>query len=207
MNLKIFLFAFLYLFYINCCSQQLDSKEKILGEIINDFIEAKYPDESFCDYIYIGIKRQRLYHFQNNELSNIFSVSTAKKGAGNDFSSNQTPTGLHFIKQKIGNNVPVGTLFKNKKSTNKVVEIHKEECVEPKDEITSRILVLSGKEIGINKGSKKDTFSRGIYIHGTSDETSIGYAKSHGCIRMKNNNIITLYNQVNEGMSVVLIDN
>ena len=206
-RLRIYLFICYCFIQFNFFSQQLNSKEIILGEIINDFLETKYPEETFNNYIYIGIKRQQLYYFKNSELLNVFAVSTAEKGAGNNFSSNQTPTGLHFIKQKIGGNAPIGTLFKNKKNTGKVVVIHKDECLEPKDEITSRVLVLSGKEIGINKGSEKDTFSRGIYIHGTSDESSIGHAKSHGCVRMRNNNIITLYDQVIEGMIVILIDN
>ena len=195
------------MFQLNCFSQQLNPKNFFLGELINDFVEAKYPEETFIDYLYIGIKRQQLYYFQNGELLSVFSVSTAKKGAGNDFSSNQTPTGLHSIKQKIGDNAPIGTLFKNKKNTGTIVKIHQEEYLESKDEITSRILVLTGKENGINKGSNKDTFSRGIYIHGTSDESSIGYAKSHGCVRMKNNDIIKIFDFISEGTLVVLIDN
>ena len=195
------------MFRVNYFSQQINLKDKLLGELINDFLETKYPEQTFSSYIYVGIKRQQLYYFQNNKLINVFSVSTAEKGAGNNYSSNQTPTGLHFISQKIGDDAPLGTLFVNKKNTSKVVEIHQKECLENKDEITSRILVLSGKEIGINKGGKRDTFLCGIYIHGTSDESSIGYAKSHGCIRMINSNIISLYDQIMEGMLVVLIDN
>jgi lipoprotein-anchoring transpeptidase ErfK/SrfK len=190
-----------------CFSQKVNSNDIFLGEIIQDYLSSNYPDESFINYIYIGINRQRLYYFKDGQLSNIYEVSTAKKGAGNSYSSNQTPVGLHFIKKKIGDNAPIGTLFKNKKSTGKIVEIHKNEISDAQDQITSRVLVLSGKEQGLNKGKNLDTFSRRIYIHGTSDEASIGYAKSHGCIRMRNTDIVNIFDLVNESMLVILIDN
>ena len=76
-----------------------------------------------------------------------------------------------------------------------------------KDEITSRILSLKGLQQGINKGKKYDTFARGIYIHGTSDEASIGQPSSHGCIRMKNDDIIELFDLLSVGAKVVLLNN
>ena len=187
--------------------QENNLKNNLLGDIINDFISSKYPSEQFKDYLYVGIKRQELYYFSEGELQNIFVVSTATNGAGNNISSNQTPVGLHFIKEKIGKDEPIGTLFKNKKTTGDKVYLHVDNVGFSKDEITSRILSLSGKEQGINKGKKFDTYSRGIYIHGTSDEANLGKARSHGCVRMKNTDIINLFDLVEEGTLVVLIDN
>ena len=187
--------------------QENNLKNNLLGDIINDFISSKYPSEQFKDYLYVGIKRQELYYFSEGELQNIFVVSTATNGAGNNISSNQTPVGLHFIKEKIGKDEPIGTLFKNKKTTGDKVYLHVDNVGFSKDEITSRILSLSGKEQGINKGKKFDTYSRGIYIHGTSDEANLGKARSHGCVRMKNTDICNLFVFVEEGTLVVLFDN
>ena len=200
------LFIFNLVFY-PVKAQEHNQINNFLADIINDYISSKYPDEQFFDFLYVGVQRQKLYYFKKGELINIFVVSTATKGAGNKISSNQTPVGLHFIKEKIGKDEPVGTLFKNKKSTGDIVHINTENNDFSKDEITSRILSLAGKEQGINKGKKNDTFSRGIYIHGTSDEANLGKAKSHGCVRMKNTDIINLFDLVEEGTLVVLIDN
>lgn len=200
----------LFIFNLVFCSakaQENNLKYNLLGEIINDYISSKYPNEQFIDYLYVGVQRQKLYYFNKGELKNIFIVSTATKGAGNNISSNQTPVGLHFIKEKIGKDEPIGTLFKNKNSTGYTVDINVKNINFSKDEITSRLLSLAGKEQGINKGKKIDTFSRGIYIHGTSDEANLGKAKSHGCIRMKNTDVINLFDLVVEGTLVVLIDN
>lgn len=204
-----FIFSFLAInvFTLNIISQLSDSSNIILGDIIQDYLVTQYPNELFSDFLYIGINRQKLYCFSDSKLKDVFSVSTSESGAGNLFSSNKTPTGLHLIKDKIGENAPIGTLFKNKKNTGKVVKIHNEQLENSIDEITSRVLVLSGKESGVNKGKKVDTFARCIYIHGTSDEESIGKPKSHGCVRMRNSDVINLFDVVNEGMLVVLIDN
>ena len=75
------------------------------------------------------------------------------------------------------------------------------------DEITTRIMSLSGKQPNFNKGSSYDTYKRGIYIHGTADENSIGYPSSHGCIRMLNKDVIKLFNKIDIGISVFLIEN
>ena len=199
----------LFLLLLKCItySQEISNKNTFLGEMIIDYLKTKYPDEVFSNFIYVGINRQRLYLFNDSKLTDLFEVSTAEKGAGNNYSSNQTPFGLHYIKRKIGDNAPLGTLFVNKINTGKRVPINKTIQNISKDEITSRILVLSGKEEGINKGNNKDTFSRGIYIHGTSDEASIGNPKSHGCVRMRNKDIIEIYSLIDEGLLVVLLNN
>jgi len=74
------------------------------------------------------------------------------------------------------------------------------------DDITSRILWLSGLEQGINKGGNVDSYQRYIYIHGTSEEGKLGIPASHGCIRMKNKDVIKLFNKVNEGTKVLILD-
>ena len=197
----IFFFVTLFSYY----SQ--NTKAEIISELIVDFISSKYSKEKLDNFIYIGIKRQKLYLFEANIISKIYKVSTSLKGAGNEMSSYKTPLGLHFIYEKIGNNAPIGTLFINKKSTNKIVEIDSLTLNQNKDEITTRLMSLMGKELNINKGGRVDTFKRGIYIHGTSNEKSIGKPSSHGCIRMKNNDIIELFNSVDMQIPVFLFNN
>ena len=197
----IFFFVTLFSYY----SQ--NTKAEIISELIVDFISSKYSKEKLDNFIYIGIKRQKLYFFVANIISKIYKVSTSLKGAGNEISSYKTPLGLHFIYEKIGNNAPIGTLFINKKNTNKIVEIDSLTLNQNKDEITTRLMSLMGKELNINKGGRVDTFKRGIYIHGTSNEKSIGKPSSHGCIRMKNNDIIELFNSVDKQIPVFLFNN
>ena len=197
----IFFFVSLFSYY----SQ--NTKAEIISELIVDFISSKYSKEKLDNFIYIGVKRQKLYLFEANIISKIYKVSTSLKGAGNEMSSYKTPLGLHFIYEKIGNNAPIGTLFINKKNTNKIVEIDSLTLNQNKDEITTRLMSLMGKELNINKGGRVDTFKRGIYIHGTSNEKSIGKPSSHGCIRMKNNDIIELFNSVDKQIPVFLFNN
>tara|TARA_B100001093_G_C26759621_1_gene985054 strand:+ start:156 stop:770 length:615 start_codon:yes stop_codon:yes gene_type:complete len=197
----IFFFVTLFSYY----SQ--NTKAEIISELIVDFISSKYSKEKLDNFIYIGIKRQKLYLFEANIISKIYKVSTSLKGAGNEMSSYKTPLGLHFIYEKIGNNAPIGTLFINKKNTNKIVEIDSLTLNQNKDEITTRLMSLMGKELNINKGGTVDTFKRGIYIHGTSNEKSIGKPSSHGCIRMKNNDIVELFNSVDKQIPVFLFNN
>ena len=199
--------AILFLFISCYITSQQSSPNPALSELILEYTSAAYPSETFSEFLYIGIRRQRMYHFKNSHIVSSYSISTSSKGAGNVMGSYKTPTGLHQIAEKIGGNAPVATLFVNKKNTGKVVPINKSEISMNKDEITSRILSLKGLQQGINKGKKYDTFARGIYIHGTSDEASIGQPSSHGCIRMKNDDIIELFDLLSVGAKVVLLNN
>ena len=199
--------AVLFLFISYSISSQQPFSNAALLELILEYTSAAYPSETLSEFLYVGIRRQKMYHIKNNKIFSTYPVSTSSKGAGNNVGSFKTPTGLHFIAEKIGDNAPVATLFINKKNTGKVVPINITEVSSNKDEITSRVLSLKGLQQGINKGKKYDTFARGIYIHGTSDEASIGKPSSHGCIRMKNDDIIELFDLLSVGTKVVLINN
>ena len=145
-----------------------------------------------------------MYLFEANIISKIYKVSTSSKGAGNEISSYKTPLGMHCIYEKIGDNAPIGTLFIN--NTNKIVKIDSLTINNNKDEITTRLMSLMGK-MNINKGGSVDSFKRGIYIHGTSNEKTIGQPSSHGCIRMKNNDIVELFNIVDKQTPVFIFNN
>ena len=120
-------------------------------------------------------------------------MSTSKYGIGNEIGSNKTSLGLHRIKEKIGDKAKEGTVFKGGKITNQIVKIYKDETDLYEDFVITRILKLEGLEKGKNKCGNVDTEKRKIYIHGTPEEGLISKPSSHGCIQMKNKDIIELY--------------
>jgi len=144
--------------------------------------------------IYIDSRQQQMLLVDIEEENNhSYPISTAANGMGNRMDSFKTPFGIHRIRQKIGGGEVSGTIFESRESIGKVAtSLDKRD----KDEITSRILWLDGLEEGINHGGVYDTFDRFIYIHGTSDEKRIGERVSAGCIRMKNDDIIELFDEV-----------
>ncbi len=152
----------------------------------------------------IDISQQRLYLKQNDDLIKSYPISSSKYGEGSTENSNMTPLGLHVIKEKIGTNVPINTLFISRINTKRTVNIENSRNKTKDDHITSRILWLDGLEEGKNKGKGVDSYSRYIYIHGTHEEGLIGEKASHGCIRMLNNDVIDLYNYVNIGTEVYI---
>ena len=144
-------------------------------------------------FLYVDSERQRIHSIDVDSSENrVYPISTAAKGLGNQSGSNQTPYGIHRVKQKIGGGQPEGMVFKNREPTGRVFD--RTDIGE--DEITSRILWLDGMEDGINKGGHHDSYERYIYIHGTSDEARIGEPVSIGCIRMKNADVIELFDEV-----------
>ena len=153
--------------------------------------------------IKISLAKQELYFFQNNEKIFIFPVSTSKYGVGNKEGSFKTPLGIHRISEKIGDGAEICTIFENKKKTDKIAVINNTN--NSKDLITTRIIILEGLEPGINKGKGIDSKVRNIWIHGTQEEKSIGKPASHGCIRMKNNDIIELFDLVDIDTLVKII--
>ena len=144
--------------------------------------------------IFINTSEQKLYFLEENTVKYDFIISTALKGLGCKLHSNKTPIGLHTVISKIGNGLPAGTLFKNRIPINKVInKIPNDD----EDYITSRIIRLGGLEEGINKGGDVDTFQRFIYIHGTQHIDKLGYPESHGCIRMSDDDVISLFSLIN----------
>ena len=152
----------------------------------------------------VDISQQRLYLKQNDDLIKSYPISSSKYGEGSTENSNMTPLGLHVIKEKIGTDVPINTLFISRINTKRTVNIENSRNKTKDDHITSRILWLDGLEEGKNRGKGVDSYSRYIYIHGTHEEGLIGEKASHGCIRMLNNDVIDLYNYVNIGTKVYI---
>ena len=152
--------------------------------------------------IFINTAKQKLYLLANDGIKHEFSISTSLKGTGCQVDSNQTPIGLHTVISKIGDGLPAGTLFKNRRPTERIINYLPTDNY---DYITSRIIRLSGLEDKINKGGKVDTYNRYIYNHGTPHFDKLGQPESHGCIRMGDNDVITLFTAI-EYKTLVLID-
>ena len=147
----------------------------------------------------IKISNQMLYVNAGDKIKKSYEVSTSKYGIGNKVGSNKTPLGLHRIVGKFGRNARLGAIFKRRRDTGKM----------PKtsvgaDLITTRILRLQGLQRGVNKGKGMDSFQRCIYIHGTPEEKLIGKPASHGCIRMRNNDIVELFNLVRRNTLITI---
>lgn len=147
-------------------------------------------------------ENQKMYFTNGKEIFKEYEISTSKYGYGTVPKSSKTPLGLHEIKEKIGDGAEIGAIFKYKKNTGKLAEIYNSKYDSPQDFVTTRILSLGGLE---EKNS--NSFNRAIYIHGTPEEGLIGAPASHGCIRMKNKEIVELYNLVSVGTKVDIREN
>lgn len=125
-----------------------------------------------------------------------FRVSTSRFGVGQRVHSQQTPLGLHRIGRKIGGGQPVGTIFKARQAIGLTWQGR------PDGEIVHRILWLDGLEPGFNRGGEVDTFRRFVYIHGFSDESTLGRPQSRGCIHLAAADLMPLYDRLPEGTLV-----
>lgn len=176
-----------------------------LGDILTEYLSLKYPDKNFEKYLYISVKHQKMYLIENGITVKTYPISTAKKGIGSHQNSNKTPPGLHTVKRKIGEEVPLGGILEAREFNGKVAEIITDQRKADGDYVTTRILWLDGEEIGLNKGRNVDSYNRYIYIHGTPEEGYIGQPASHGCIRMKNTDVMELYDLVEEGTPIYIL--
>ena len=152
--------------------------------------------------INVSIKLQQLTLVKNNKLIKSCSVSTAFKGIGQNKNSFQTPIGTHYIRAKIGKDLPPLSIFEARRPTGRIWNKEDAESYPNQDWVLSRILWLSGKELGVNRLGSLDTMQRFIYIHGTPDESQLGEPLSHGCIRMSNDDVIELFDLVFAGTIV-----
>jgi lipoprotein-anchoring transpeptidase ErfK/SrfK len=150
----------------------------------------------------IDLSRQCLRLFQGRKLLREYAVSTAEKGAGEQSGSNQTPRGRHTIRAKIGRGAPPGAVFVSRRATGEIYSKELRRRYPDRDWILTRILWLSGLEVGRNRLRAVDTMRRYIYLHGTPEETQLGKPGSHGCVRMANTDIVELFDLVEPGIEV-----
>jgi len=142
--------------------------------------------------IQISVRDQRLTLKSGRKKIAAYPVSTSQFGLGSKEGSFKTPTGKFRIAEKIGDGMPAGTVFKSRRP----VKATKKMLLDD-DLVMTRILWLDGLE-----RRNANTHDRYVYIHGTNHEEEIGTAASHGCVRMKNDDVLELFDRVREGTPV-----
>jgi lipoprotein-anchoring transpeptidase ErfK/SrfK len=132
-------------------------------------------------------------------------ISTGRKGVGEVNGSEQTPRGWHQIRAKIGAGQPENTVFVARRPTGEFFTPEMRTSYPNRDWILTRILWLSGLEPGRNRLGNVDTMRRYIYIHGCPDEDPMGEPGSRGCVKMRNRELIELFDRVPVGTRVHII--
>jgi L,D-transpeptidase YbiS len=144
----------------------------------------------------ISPSKQQLFVLQDDAVVREYAISTAAKGLGEEKNSFKTPRGWHIIRAKIGAQYPANAVFIQRRFTGEIYSQDLNREFPDRDWILTRILWLSGLEPGVNRLGNVDTMQRFIYIHGTPAERPVGKPTSHGCVRMRNEDIIELFDLV-----------
>lgn len=156
--------------------------------------------------IRVDIGRQLLALCRGDERLMQVPVSTARNGPGERNGSECTPRGWHVIRAKIGAGAAPDTVFVGRRPTGEIYAPALRAQYPKRDWILTRILWLSGLERGCNRLGEVDTMRRYIYIHGCPDDDELGVPSSHGCIKMRNRDIIELFNRVPVGTRVQIVE-
>lgn len=157
---------------------------------------------SDLDLLHISIADQLLFGFSKGALCIRLPISTARNGAGEQNGSGCTPRGRHLVRARIGDGLPLGAVLRGRRWTGEVWNAALQEQFPGRDWILTRILWLSGCEPGRNRMGAVDTFRRYIYLHGTPDTEPMGLPLSHGCIRLRNADLLDLFPRVPVGCAV-----
>ncbi len=157
--------------------------------------------------IKIDIANQTLSVLEDGLLQKQYPVSSGANGVGEQNGSNCTPRGKHIVRAKIGAGAKPGTVFVARRPTGEYYSPALRHQHPGRDWILTRILWLSGIEPGRNRLGATDTMRRYIYIHGSPDDVEMGSPGSHGCIRMHNRDVIELFDQVEIGTQVEIVEN
>ena len=153
--------------------------------------------------IVISIPSQQLELYSDNRnIIRRYNISSAGKGVGQQYGSFCTPLGKHVIRAKIGAGQPVNTVFVGRRPTGEIYTAELGARYPGRDWILTRILWLSGCEPGFNRLGQVDTMRRYIYIHGSPDSVEMGKPGSIGCIRMRNSDLLELFDLVDAGARV-----
>ena len=152
----------------------------------------------------IDVNKQQLSLLKGDDIVACYPVSTARNGSGQQAGSECTPVGWHTIRAKIGHNAKENTVFVGRRDTGEIFSEELRQNNPERDWILTRILWLSGLEQGKNRGGEVDTMRRYIYIHGCPDNDSFSMPSSHGCVKMRNNDIIELFKKIDAGTRVMI---
>lgn len=161
--------------------------------------------DSAVSHLLIDIARQRLQLFDEySARTGDYSVSTARNGIGERDGSGCTPRGQHYIRAMLGAGQPLNSVFRGRRPTGEIYSPELAIDYPERDWILSRIVWLCGREWGVNRGPGVDTFRRFIYIHGTPDTEPMGIPLSHGCVRMRNADLVALFVRLEPEMPVFI---
>jgi len=153
--------------------------------------------------IEISVDRQTLQLLHDDgQLIKAYTISSAAKGVGEQMGSYQTPRGQHRTRARIGDGLPLGAVLRGRRPTGEICTPQLMQAQPDRDWILTRILWLCGEESGKNRGGQVDTMRRYVYIHGTPDSVMLGVPGSHGCIRMRNTDMVDLFDRVPVGTPV-----
>ena len=157
--------------------------------------------------IEISIQQQTLTLFDAlGAVQANYSISTAANGAGCEKNSGCTPIGYHIVRAKIGADAALNSVFVGRRATGEICTPELMAQFPNRDWILTRILWLSGTEVGVNRLGNVDTMQRYIYIHGSPDGTEMGAIGSHGCLRMRNEDMVELFDLVEAGTPVNIVN-
>lgn len=150
----------------------------------------------------IDVAMQTISIVSDGSITRTFPISTGSRGTGQQLGSERTPLGKHYIRAKIGADVSAMGVFVGRRFTGEIYTPELSNQHPERDWILTRVLWLSGLEPGFNRNGNVDTLRRYIYIHGTPDSEPMGVPASHGCIRMRNTDLIDLFELVEKGTEV-----
>jgi len=150
----------------------------------------------------VDLAAQRMTLIEDGRTAKVYRVSTSRYGAGELRGSHRTPRGRHIVRAKIGAGAPLGAVFRGRRPTGEIWSAELAAAHPGRDWILTRILWLSGTEVGRNRLGEVDTMRRYIYIHGAPDSEPMGVPGSIGCIRMRNEEIVELFDRVPVGTVV-----
>jgi lipoprotein-anchoring transpeptidase ErfK/SrfK len=160
-------------------------------------VPAPTPAPVLETQLVVSIPEQRLAVVVNDKVYKTYKISTSRYGEGDSLGSWRTPTGRLAVAGKIGGTVPFGGVFQRRSYTGEVLSAN----APGRDPIVSRIIWLRGLDY-----TNRNAFHRCIYIHGTPDEDSLGRKASYGCIRMRSSDVIEVFNWINIGTGVAIVD-
>jgi lipoprotein-anchoring transpeptidase ErfK/SrfK len=152
--------------------------------------------------VQIQLTRQSLAVLDDGKPVREFLVSTSRYGPGERFGSQCTPRGTHIVRAKIGGGLPPDAVFIRRRFTGEIYDSDLARRHPDRDWILTRLMWLSGREPGRNRYGAVDSLRRFIYIHGMPDVQPVGVPFSHGCIRMRNTDVIELYEMIDTGTIV-----
>lgn len=155
-------------------------------------------------HILVSIPEQTLTLYEGARALRRYAVATAKNGPGEVSGSECTPRGQHVIRAMIGRGCAENAVFVGRRPTGEIYGPALKEKFPRRDWILTRILWLSGLEPGRNRLGKVDTMRRYIYIHGCPDTDPMGIPGSHGCVKMRNKDVVELFDLVEHGTRVFI---